>query len=256
MDLGTTLGAVVATGFLGSWHCAAMCGPLATAGCTRNGRLTGRDAAGYFAGRLLSYATLGAIMGHLGQHALHVLPMDTVQMVAALAVAALTAVRGVRLLWPRRPALVRLGGRLGAQLGAQPGAQLGGQPSARVGAAPDGSRRSARSAPGAWIGVSRLIASAVPRRGLGLGLATGVLPCGMLVVGWTLAAGTTSAPGGALAMTVFALASTPGLWAPVLGKRLLEGRLTRLPVYAQGVAWCAVALWIGVRPWLGAGHDH
>lgn len=56
-------------GFVGSAHCAGMCGPLALAlpgaGNTRAGFLAGRLA--YNAGRLLTYAVFGALFGLLGQ---------------------------------------------------------------------------------------------------------------------------------------------------------------------------------------------
>lgn len=56
-------------GFVGSAHCAGMCGPLALAlpptGNTRTVFLTGRAA--YNLGRILTYALMGALFGLLGQ---------------------------------------------------------------------------------------------------------------------------------------------------------------------------------------------
>jgi sulfite exporter TauE/SafE len=56
-------------GFVGSAHCAGMCGPLALAlpstGNTRSMFLTGRVA--YNFGRIVTYALLGALFGLLGQ---------------------------------------------------------------------------------------------------------------------------------------------------------------------------------------------
>jgi uncharacterized protein len=55
-------------GFLGSAHCAGMCGPLALAlpgtGSTRAAFLAGRAA--YNSGRIVTYAALGALFGLLG----------------------------------------------------------------------------------------------------------------------------------------------------------------------------------------------
>lgn len=52
---------IVSTSFLGSWHCAAMCGPVASLMAQR------KSLASYHLGRLLSYAILGGIAGSLGQ---------------------------------------------------------------------------------------------------------------------------------------------------------------------------------------------
>jgi len=58
----------IALGFLGSLHCAAMCGPLALAlppvGGTRGSRLMGRLA--YNLGRITTYCFLGGIFGLIG----------------------------------------------------------------------------------------------------------------------------------------------------------------------------------------------
>lgn len=209
----------LATGALGSAHCAAMCGPLAVAGCSRgdSGVVPG-DAAGYFAGRLVAYTTMGAVLGHLGHHALCILPMSALEDVAAVAVALAAAYRGVSLL--RRPRA----------------------------AAPLVPLRVRRPRAGA----AALFAALWPRRGLGLGLATAILPCGLLLPAWALAAGTASAPAGALVMAAFSVATLPGLLVPLLGRRLLQRALARLPQRAYGLLWCALAAWIAARPLLVA----
>jgi len=207
----------LATGALGSAHCAAMCGPLAVAGCSRgDGGVAPSDAAGYFAGRLVAYTTVGAVMGHLGHHALCILPMNVLEGIAIAAVAIAAAHRGISLLRGRRgaPPLVTL----------------------RV------KRQRA--------GVGALLAALWPRRGLGLGLATAILPCGLLLPAWALAAGTASAPEGALVMAAFSVATLPGLLVPLLGRRLLQRVVERLPTSAHGLLWCALAAWIAVRPLL------
>ena len=60
------LGILIAS-VVGSLHCAAMCGPLAclAAGRGRNGAAFGSHVA-YHAGRLISYAMLGAAAGAIG----------------------------------------------------------------------------------------------------------------------------------------------------------------------------------------------
>ncbi len=210
----------LATGALGSAHCAAMCGPLAVAGCSREGAgVVTADAAGYFAGRLVAYSAVGAVMGHLGHHALCILPMSALEGIAVAAVAIAAAYRGVSLLRGPRGAAMGL-----VALRAKP-------------------RRA---------GPAALLAALWPRRGLGLGLATAILPCGMLLPAWALAAGTASAPEGALVMAAFSVATLPGLLVPLVGRRLLQRAAARMPRSAYGVLWCALAAWIAVRPLLVA----
>lgn len=52
---------IISTSFLGSWHCAAMCGPVATLMAQRKSLWS------FHLGRLLAYSLLGAIAGALGQ---------------------------------------------------------------------------------------------------------------------------------------------------------------------------------------------
>ena len=217
-ELLTAIAAAATTGLLGNLHCVAMCGPLAAAGCSRDGRVSGSQTLGYVGGRIVSYALVGAVMGQMGQHALHVLPVNVVQIAAAVTVAAVALWRAALVLWPRRAAA--------------PVVQLG-KPSP---ASPS------------------LLASVLPKRGLGLGLATGILPCGLLLAGWALAAGTAHAPSGAAVMAVFALATAPGPLVPVLGHRLVQRFLGRIPALVQGLAWCALAAWVALRPLWIASH--
>ena len=92
----------------------------------------------------------------------------------------------------------------------------------------------------------------IPRNAFALGLATGLLPCGMLVPAWALAVSSGDAAAGALTMAAFAVASTPGLVVPLLGRRLVPHVDPRL----QAAAWCAVAVWLAVRPLLVATGCH
>ena len=208
-------------GALGSLHCAAMCGPLVVAGCSQGEGVDRGAAAGYFGARLLAYATVGAVMGHLGKHALCILPMGVVQTVALVVVAGFAVARGVAALRARP---------------ASPTIQL------RVpGKRP---RRSFYS----------MVGELLPKRGAALGAATAILPCGILVPAWVLAASTSSPAAGAGVMAVFALATAPGLLVPLAGRRLLAGALRRLPRTAHGVAWLVLAAWIAVRPLLIQAH--
>jgi sulfite exporter TauE/SafE len=216
MTPAAVLTAALAAGLLGSLHCTVMCGPVAVAGCRRDGRTSARAIAGYLGGRFASYAAFGAAFGLLGEHALCVLPLGTVQAIALSLLAAFALHRGVRLLVPARPRPVAI-------------------------------RR-----PTAFARLSARVAAVWPRRGLALGLATGFLPCGMLLPAWALAAGSGSAPAGALTMIAFAAATAPALVLPLAGGKLLR----RVPARAQGAAWCALAIWVALRPLLMAAHHH
>lgn len=208
--------AAAAAGALGSLHCAGMCGPLVLAGASRGGQVRASLVAEYLVGRLASYALVGAVMGQLGQHALCVLPVATVQWIAVGTLAAFWLGRAAQLLdlVPRSPAVPVL-------------------------------LRNAAS----WL------LALIPRKGLGLGLATGILPCGMLVPMWIASAGAGSAPLGAAVMTVFGAASAPVLLAPAVAATFRRQPLSLSP-RVQAVAWVLLAAWIALRPLLGSGHQH
>lgn len=206
--------AAAATGLVGTLHCATMCGPLAVAGSA------GGRAPAYLGGRLLSYAVIGAVCGLIGQHALCVLPMETVQAAAVVMVAGFAGWKAWRALRPPRAAArpVTIGRRRAPLL-------------------------------------ARLLAK-VPRGGFGLGLATGILPCGMLVPAWTLSMGAGSAWGGAATMAAFWLGSLPGLLVPLCAGGLARRWVARISPRVQAAAWGLLAVAVAVRPLLGAVHHH
>jgi len=205
--IGHVVSAAVGLGLAGSLHCAAMCGPLAAAGCATSGRVSAGPTAGYFGGRLLAYALAGAIFGDLGGRAASLLPLEWIRIVAVGTLAVFAFARGLTLL-RSAPGLTRI-------------------------------RTSKPS-------VLAFVADLFPKRGLGLGLATGILPCGLLFGAWMLAASAGSAPRGALSMTVFAIASMPGLAAALLASRALRP-LVVSPRIAGGL-WCALGLFLAIRP--------
>jgi sulfite exporter TauE/SafE len=90
------------------------------------------------------------------------------------------------------------------------------------------------------------------RRGLGIGLLTGLLPCGALAAALLLAAGTASPGGGALAMIAYAMASAPGLLAVVAAGRFASRFGLRAPARWQrralGLALLGLAAWTLSRP--------
>jgi len=210
--------AALALGLVGSLHCAGMCGPLAVAGCAK-ARGSG-GALGYFAGRFMAYTTLGALVAHLGKHAFCILPVDAAHAAAVALTALPAAVRGLTLLTKKPPSgLVPL-------------------------------RAKPRSA---WLAT---LARLLPRHGLGLGLATGILPCGLLFGAFSMAAATASPLLGATSMAAFALGSAPGLVVPLLGRGLAARLSFRIPPKIEGLLWCALAVWLAVRLALGEAGCH
>ena len=195
------------TGLVGNLHCAAMCGPLAVAGCR-----TRSNAIGYFAGRTVAYAFAGALCGALGSRIARATAIEWLQTGVLIAVAVGAAARGVAL-WRRRR-LVQI-------------------------------RRQANTQRSRWY--APLVAM-LPRQGLALGLASGLLPCGMLIAAWLLAAATGSAAHGAATMAVFSLATAPALLGSMAARRLFA----RLPRRVFALAWFALAIWLIARPAIDA----
>jgi uncharacterized protein len=96
----------------------------------------------------------------------------------------------------------------------------------------------------------------LPKRGLGLGLVTGLLPCGALVAAWMLAASSGDPVRGAAAMLVFAAASSPALILAVLGKRWLTQFWRCWTPRAQASAWLLLSVLVAARGLLGDLHAH
>jgi len=220
--MGSIVAGALAFGFLGSLHCAFMCGPLALAGCSTRGAFRPSSAALYFGGRLTSYMFAGAAFGALGAHLGCWIHLDDLQRVLLTAVAIVALVKGIRL-------------ALGRSHSIRPMQSVQLKRPSRM-------RRAAR-----------FVASLVPRRALSLGLVTGALPCGLLAGAWGLAAATGHPGKGALVMCAFSFAT-----APALAGSLLVGRFARYSRFAsstraQGVLWCALGLWIVARSLLPHG---
>ena len=194
----TVLGSVFLASLLGSLHCAGMCGGIAAVASSPEQPSAKRrlklkadltPATLYHAGRLLSYVALGAIAGSLGSQLNQLGRLADVEQIAA-------GVSGaIMVLW----AIVVLSGR---------GARL----------------RGARRAPTRWFSsiVGKALRVAPALRGLLLGVATGVLPCGWLYAFVIAAAGTGSAGSGALSLAAFWAGSIPIL----SGISVLAGSLT------------------------------
>jgi hypothetical protein len=187
----------------GVTHCAGMCAPfvLAQAGAraaraTSDGlleRLSGAALLPYHAGRMLGYATLGAVAGGSAGLLTQVTGLRWLLAGLLLAAAAMMALQASTRLperWRPRFHLPALPG---------PGARLVGL------AAP------LLAAPTGW-------------RGVGLGLALSALPCGLLYAALAGAAATGSALAGAIAMAAFVAGTVPALAGVALAGRLFLRR--------------------------------
>ena len=219
--------AAATAGFLGSLQCAAMCGPLAAGACR-----TGGGVARYALGRLVAYAFVGAVLGGLGHAVMHGVWAGRLQSGLLWVIVLAAGARGVQLLLsPSRSA-----------------ADTADPANALVTLGAPRRRYASR-----WLA---MLADLVPRQPLALGIATGFFPCGLLMAGWMLAASAGHPIAGAATMAAFAVATMPALLAPVVLRRFGAQRLGRWLASArlQGVAWCGLALWLGLRPWLMAHH--
>ena len=208
--------AFVTLGVLGgAAHCAGMCAPFVLLVSRRYAGPAARAAAAaqlwYSAGRLLTYAALGALAGAVG---------GVVQRAGAfVGLQRTTAVLAGALL------VVSAGGSL---LAAAPFASPG--------------RAMSRVA-------GRLMAR-MPGHPLTLGLVLGLLPCGLLYSAVVAATTRDGALAGAAALAAFGIGTTPALLGVAIADRLVltprvaVNRLTHVFVLAMGVWY----LWRGVGP--------
>lgn len=196
-------------GFLGSFHCAGMCGPLALAlpitGNSKSSFVLGRLA--YNFGRLVTYSLLGLLSGLAG----HALLLAGVQrwLSIGLGVALLAG-----LLTSRRLALSR------------PATVLVGQLKSRM----SGLLR------------HRALSSLAL-----LGLLNGLLPCGLVYIACTAAAVAGTPLAGLASMTGFGLGTVPMLLAISLSGRLVPMSLRLRLVKAIPFAVCGLAALLILR---------
>jgi sulfite exporter TauE/SafE len=208
---------VAAASLLGSIHCAGMCGgfvAIALDGAT--GRTRWISQLTYNAGRLVSYATLGALAGSIG-HALDLAGSAAgIGRVAAVVCGSIMIVWGLSALLETQGVRV-LRGRL--TLPARLTRFLA----------------SFRQLPSSW-------------RGLALGLSTTLLPCGWLYAFAVTAAGTGSTAKGALLMTAFWAGNLPMLLGLGVALGATLGRVRRhLPVLSAAVIFCVGLFTVSTR---------
>lgn len=226
MSVIETIAALAVLGLASAPHCALMCGPLAMRGCRGAG------------GALSRQDTLGYVAGRLsaylfvgavaGSVGAGVLGVvdSPLRVVAVEAIAVLLLCEGVNVLMP---------GRFGFA---------------------------------AWVSrpSSTVLSAIFPTRGVGLGMATGFLPCGALLAAVLLASSSASVVAAGLGMLTFAVVTLPGVFAPLLASLSLGGwfggGISKVPRGPQalrragGIALVLLSLWVGARPLLMGGGPH
>ena len=197
---------VFGSGLLGSAHCLGMCGPFALAlgAAAPSSRANLWRQAWYSAGRIFTYAVLGAAVAFLGHWLTGKLPgWANVPAVLALVAGGFLVVQGLFAtgVLPKRG----VGGAAACPGAAAFKALLGGRSTIDVFLA---------------------------------GLFTGLLPCGLLYGMLALAGSTGDVPRGLVTMVVFGLGTVPAMVAAGLGGSLL-GVAARRRMH-QVAAWCLV----------------
>lgn len=216
------LGAAFLSGLLGSLHCVAMCGGIATAlGAAAGGRRTNFPAALWLnLGRLLGYAGAGAVAGAAGAGLLQLARNDLLQGVLRSLLGIVIVLLALRLLdvGKRFALLHRVGNGVWRRL--------------------------------APLQQRLMPATTVPRR-LALGMLWGWLPCGlsstMLLAAWLQA----DVLAASLLMTSFGLGTLflmlPLTWSGAhLGRRLAQPAFRRTAAALVLLSGCVTAL----APWL------
>ena len=229
-ELATMLPAALAAGLAASGHCAAMCGGVAGALALRHRASTpGRrmlSALVYNLARISSYAAAGALAGLAGGALLSAIDIGALVLAFRVLSGAIMVVVAGRLLfgWRLLDPLEAAGAGLWRRLG--PAA-------ARAG---DGELRSA----------------------LRLGLAWGLLPCGMTYSMLLLAATTASPWTGAGVMLAFGAGTLPAMTTAVLVFERTAGLLSRRASWRRvaGVLLLAAGLWTAGYAVLHAGGRH
>jgi sulfite exporter TauE/SafE len=198
---------IFVAGILGTAHCVGMCGPFAlTIGSRAAGwsSALGRQAA-YTAGRVFTYATLGAAAGFGGQRVVQAWP-GLVTLPALLAIAA-----GILLVYQGLLAAGLLPKRVIGSVGS--GCLAGGL-------------------------FGHFLRRGTPPDVFIAGVLTGFLPCGLVYGMLALAMATHSVVWGGLTMIVFGLGTAPAMMAVGVSGRLI-GLASRRRLFAAA-AWCLV----------------
>ena len=205
-------GTVLLSSLLGSAHCAGMCGGLALAAIGPGDGLRPARQLGYHGGRLVSYAVVGALAGWAGQAVDDAGVLVGVQRVAAIAAGAMIALMG----------LAMIARAFGARV-----------PKAGV---PQPLVRMAQRVH-AWT-----LRLPPAQRGIPIGLATPLLPCGWLYAFAAIAAGSASPAVGVVIMAAFWLGTVPAVMLASNGARVAFARLGRAAPVVAGIALVVVGV--------------
>lgn len=222
LDGTVDLGMMLVLGAVSSVHCTLMCGPLIAVACAPLGDESGSPGqrarrlvlwqAAYHLGRGVSYAALGALLGWAGAMIGSLMPAR--QVGGALQIAVGAVVIGVAL-WTLLP-----------------------------------TRRAQAAASNSWLTrrLGRWVTATRPGAMLGLGLLTGLLPCGVLYAAFARALTAGSAGQAALLMAAFWLGTVPLLVAVATGAGgLLRAANRRLALALVLVAAVATGSWIAYK---------
>lgn len=195
--------ALLMLGLIGTGHCIGMCGPLVVALPGRTGRFAPHLA--YHAGRLSTYALIGALMGAAGGGLIRIA----------------AAVGGDPLLWI---------GRMQMGIGFLAGLFLLFFGLARMGLIAE-PRWMAIAMPAKLPGWRRLMSHPINRRGhlsfFLSGVLLGALPCGLSYAAFAKALAGAQASSGAAMAFIFGLGTLPGLLALGAGAGVLLNRFRR-----------------------------
>ncbi len=192
-------------GFATSLHCMGMCGPLSCSLLFGEAKSKRWAIGGYHIGRLVSYTALGAISGALGARFVSTLTDSPTQLITwAMAAFFLAMALGLDRFALKFPALQSLGRAV--------------------------TRQALKLNGGA--------------RGVSLGLATPLIPCGPLYLIVWVAALAGSAQGGGLMLACFGLGAIPGLVVAQIGWNVLVQKVAprQLALWKRGILVAASLL--------------
>ena len=209
LPLGTAFLGIFTLGLMGSLHCAGMCGGLAFRSC-QPGKAAG---AAYHGSRLMGYMALGAIASSVSA------PFVRTQAAQPGVIVGVVVI--VTLLWTALSEVT--GWQFSRFLSSTPLHKISAFLSSRSAAAPPATR------------------------GAIYGLATALLPCGLLYAALLQAASLGHAGYGALAMAIFAGATAPGLWGGGQVVRIIQKTFPRHGKAIAAVLALLVAAIVGWR---------
>ena len=214
-----TLGAALLTGLVGSGHCAVMCGGIATGFSAMAPKAGWRYVVEPNLGRVLGYASAGAIAGGVGHAIVDVASLPWLPTALRVATGLVLVLIGLRLLFP------------------------------------DTATGAASLQGGVWSMLRplqrRLLPANTSTKRLALGALWGWMPCGMSTALLTAAWMQASAKNGALTMAAFGLGTLPVMlpltWSGMhVGRRLLRGNARRV----LGAVVALAGLLTMAAPWL------